>query len=508
MAAASQGSRSSRPQRPDPQGRPPQDGYGVYTYPNSFFRYEGEWKGGKTHGRGKLLFKDGSYYEGQFADGEIMGRGCRHWAASGNTYSGQFVFGEPQGHGVMEYKAGGRYEGELCHGMREGHGRLVDQDGRVYCGSFHNNKRHGRGHMAFPNGDEYDGDWVRDQRQGHGVLRCADGSTYEGQWHSGVRSGLGSMAHCSGLVYRGMWINGHPVGRAARTVILGPEVMDVARGASFTVRVQLLQDNGAVATSEDGRALRITAGVRYVQLPAFSEVSFFTVDAGRREAPIQTPFQVSPQLAPHGAQLPPLRSGFQCIPYPLSGLEPGAANASLPTGDPEVARTPDASCGQGDAPGGLPAGRRGSCCPEGCRRAERGCAQFEDVRLGPPPPGYHPVPFLDGPHQDASGRPGGGLSPGTGTPTTQDPPGGSRPNGAAEAEPGTEAPPGEYVIMIQDVTTPPFLGRRLPTAFKHLRVSARGPASSAPALERAPEPGPRRAAHPRGQASPPDTTSS
>nr|KAF6268165.1 MORN repeat containing 1 [Myotis myotis] len=120
MAAASQGSRSSRPQRPDPQGRPPQDGYGVYTYPNSFFRYEGEWKGGKTHGRGKLLFKDGSYYEGQFADGEIMGRGCRHWAASGNTYSGQFVFGEPQGHGVMEYKAGGRYEGELCHGMREG----------------------------------------------------------------------------------------------------------------------------------------------------------------------------------------------------------------------------------------------------------------------------------------------------------------------------------------------------------------------------------------------------
>lgn len=40
---------------------------------------------------------------------------------------------------------------------------------------------------------------------------------------------------------------------------------------------------------EDGRVLRITAGVRYVQLPAYSEVSFFTVDAGQREAPIQTP---------------------------------------------------------------------------------------------------------------------------------------------------------------------------------------------------------------------------
>lgn len=41
-------------------------------------------------------------------------------SAPGNTYSGQFVLGEPQGHGVMKYKAGGRYEGELSHGLREG----------------------------------------------------------------------------------------------------------------------------------------------------------------------------------------------------------------------------------------------------------------------------------------------------------------------------------------------------------------------------------------------------
>lgn len=33
---------------------------------------------------------------------------------------------------------------------------------------------------------------------------------------------------------------------------------------------------------------------------------------------------------------------------------------------------------------------------------------------------------------------------------------------------------GEYVIMIRDVTTPPFLGHTLSMAFKHLRVLARG----------------------------------
>ncbi|XP_014593186.1 MORN repeat-containing protein 1 isoform X2 [Equus caballus] len=435
MAAASERSPNSRQPRRVPPGRPPRDGYGVYIYPNSFFRYEGEWKGGKKHGHGKLVFKDGSYYEGQFVDGEIMGEGCRLWASSGNTYSGQFVLGEPQGRGIMTYKAGGRYEGELSHGMREGHGCLVDQDGQVYRGAFHSNKRHGRGQMVFLNGDKYDGDWVRDQRQGHGVLCQADGSTYEGQWHSDVFSGLGSMAHCSGVVYRGMWINGHPAAQATRIVILGPEVMDVAQGSSFSVKVQLQQDDGEVAKSEDGRVLKISAGVRYVQLQAYSEVSFFKVDEDDREMPIQTPF------------------GFDCITYPLSspksgGLEPRAAlessraNSPLHEGDLEPALASDALCGQEDPPGGLPGGGCKPCCPEDCQRVERGCAQFMDVRLGPPPPGYHPVLFLGGVHKKAGNSPRSCLGPMRTAPTTQDPPGGSRPDGAAVAELAAAAFPG------------------------------------------------------------------
>lgn len=42
------------------------------------------------------------------------------------------------------------------------------------------------------------------------------------------------------------------------------------------------------------------------------------------------------------------------------------------------------------------AGGRSACCPEDCRRVQRGHAEFLGLRLGPPPPGYHPVPFLDG----------------------------------------------------------------------------------------------------------------
>ncbi|XP_027454540.2 MORN repeat-containing protein 1 isoform X5 [Zalophus californianus] len=435
MAAAGGEGPSSSPPLQDPPRRPPRDGYGVYVYPNSFFRYEGEWKGGKKHGQGKLLFKDGSYYEGKFVDGEITGEGCRLWASSG-------------------------------------HGHLVDRDGQAYWGSFHENKRHSRGHMVFRNGDKYEGDWVRDQRQGHGVLCRADGSTYEGQWHSDVFSGLGNMTHCSGAIYHGMWINGHPVAQAKRIVILGPEVMDVAQGSSFTLNIQLQQNNGEVARSEDGRVLKISAGIRYVQLPAYSEVSFFKMDKDKREPPIQTPF------------------GFDCIAYPLwspksGGLEPRAALESardppLLTGDPGPALPSDTSWGQRDMLSGLPGETSSSSrgcephCPEDCRCVKQGCARFSDVRLGPPPPGYSPILFLDSLREEAGCRPRGSPGPGRTMPAMQDPPGGSRPDGAATTEPAAAAFPGEYVIMIRDVTDPPFLGHTLPTAFKHLRVLGKG----------------------------------
>uniref|UniRef100_A0A2K5WB02 MORN repeat containing 1 n=1 Tax=Macaca fascicularis TaxID=9541 RepID=A0A2K5WB02_MACFA len=454
------------------------EGYGVYVYPNSFFRYEGEWKGGRKHGHGKLLFKDGSYYEGAFVDGEITGEGRRHWAWSGDTFSGQFVLGEPQGYGVMEYKAGGCYEGEVSHGMREGHGFLVDRDGQVYQGSFHDNKRHGPGQMLFKNGDKYDGDWVRDQRQGHGVLRCADGSTYEGQWHSDVFSGLGSMAHCSGVTYYGLWINGHPAEQATRIAILGPEVMEVAQGSPFSVNVQLLQDHGEIAKSESGRVLQISAGVRYVQLSAYSEVSFFKVDGDNQETLIQTPF------------------GFECIPYPVSSPAAGApgpraakrgAEADVPLPRRDLELDLGALCGQEGTPGGLLAGGHTPHCPGACRRVDQGCAEFTDVLLGPPPPGYHPFLFLDSLHKKAGSRSRGGLYPGGTPPTAQEPPGGSRPEGSAMEEQPAAAYPGEYVLMIHDVTTPPFLGRTLPPTFKHLRVVAKRADRPPDVLEEGPE---------------------
>ena len=63
---------------------------------------------------------DGSYYEGEFQDGEIEGHGFRYNSFSKSCYSGQFHLGEFQGEGVMKYHDDSVYEGEWHRNMREG----------------------------------------------------------------------------------------------------------------------------------------------------------------------------------------------------------------------------------------------------------------------------------------------------------------------------------------------------------------------------------------------------
>ncbi|XP_031818860.1 MORN repeat-containing protein 1 isoform X2 [Sarcophilus harrisii] len=463
-------------------------GYGHYLYPNTFFRYEGEWKDGKKHGHGKLLFKDGSYYDGEFVDGEIIGMGQRYWSSSGNIYSGQFVLGELHGHGVMIYKEGGKYEGEFYQGMREGHGSLTDKNGQVYQGAFHENKKHGVGQMVFNNGDSYEGDWILDQRQGHGVMHYADGSIYKGQWRNNVFNGQGLMIHCSGIIYDGLWINGYPATQASKIVILGPTVIKMVQGSSITLKVQLQTDDGEVVRSESGRALKIWAGVRYVQLSAFSNLSFFKVTGDAEVKPIQTPF------------------GFECIAYPLtlpaSGEpEMGSSKSEHPEDDlcfqkedlePEslleslLYRAKDDPDDQDEESQLTSSPGNQTFSSPHYQQVNHGYAEFHNVSLAAPPPEYHPIMFLDSiPNKNEDQQPQDAeCLDNTGNPEKRSPqsrdkspprqkgPWLNQPPSPTDGS-SSMAYPGEYVIMVQEITTPPFLGKTLPTAFAHLKVLPR-----------------------------------
>ncbi|XP_072036503.1 uncharacterized protein [Amphiura filiformis] len=274
------------------------NGYGVYRYPNSFFRYEGDWKEGKKHGHGKLIMNDGSYYEGEFINGEIEGHGFRKWATSGNTYSGQFLNGELNGHGVMTYGDGSVYEGEFQNNRKQGRGVIKDSTGAVYEGSFHNNMKHGEGSMTYSNGDRYVGDWIQDKRQGSGELTSLDGTVYDGQWRNDLFNGEGTMIHSSGMTYDGMWTNGHPSEDAAEIVIIGDTEVDLTQGTPFDVDIEIRTSDGKLVLSEQARELHISAAFRHYTPNENSPL--FDLIEEMEETPMTTPF------------------GYEVVPYPLT----------------------------------------------------------------------------------------------------------------------------------------------------------------------------------------------
>ncbi|XP_073513000.1 MORN repeat-containing protein 1 isoform X2 [Phyllobates terribilis] len=470
-------------------------------------RYVGDVKKQLRHGHGKLLFRDGSYYEGEFVRGEITGNGLRYWAALGNTYSGEFQDGELHGHGVMKYKDGGRYEGEFVLGIKEGHGLLVDKDGQIYSGAFHNNKKHGDGQITFQNGDHYEGNWVLNQRQGHGVLHCVDGTIYEGQWRNDVFSGQGTMIHCSGVIYDGPWINGRPADVATKITILGEDTLEVVLGSPATFHVQLKKEDGEIAENENGRVLRISAGIKHTPSTKSQATSLLELIEDFEEKPIQTPF------------------GYECINYPLSYIT--EEKQLRDSSDPSLWSQSEGESSSAQQPlssdhdllhetGGGASNRQDECpkisisdedvsVPPPNKRAEMGQVSFEGVLFAPPPArllhllesndkvettinlnrnncvedlklGEEQPNAATTPRKKTSGKLTGEKT--EKMTVSQEKIEDSRSetlNKERRAKRETvdgdnTVRTGDYVVMVEDITSPPFLGQTLPTAFKLVRI--------------------------------------
>ncbi|XP_070561025.1 MORN repeat-containing protein 1-like isoform X3 [Ptychodera flava] len=519
------------------------EGYGKYIYSNSFYTYEGEWRDGKKHGHGKLLMKDGSYYEGEFIHGEIAGHGTRYWSHNKNTYSGQFENGELEGHGVMTYADSSRYEGAFQRNKREGHGELTDADGGIYEGSFHNNKRHGDGQQTYANGDRYIGDWINGQRQGSGEMHFQDTSLYDGQWRNDMFNGEGTYIGVSGMSYEGIWINGRPAIEADRLVFVGEPVIELVQGTTFNVAVETRNAEGELV-EDNGREIQIIAGFRHYTpsegTPLFNliedieekptptpygydvvnypltEVNNMKLDerppspGGNKsignigdsssaevnleeegedvvteDKPIEGEATENPEIREppkeettgETATLPPEGKPMD-VPVPLDGDQPevtGEGQASMPMEVPEQ-ETP------------VPP-------PVNTHRSDEGKTSFQDLILPSAPQGYIPFTILDQLEEELRPKSRGkttnlvaalrlGAKVGRSIdnenvdPTKLD----TKENAKIDARLAKQrrektygderfARPGEYVVMAQDVTNPPFLGRTLQPAYMLIKVT-------------------------------------
>jgi hypothetical protein len=75
------------------------------------FKYEGEFKEDKFHGKGVMIFPNGRKYEGEFKESKAHGKGAMIFP-DGHKYEGMYEDGKKK-KGVLTYPNGAKYDGLL-----------------------------------------------------------------------------------------------------------------------------------------------------------------------------------------------------------------------------------------------------------------------------------------------------------------------------------------------------------------------------------------------------------
>lgn len=172
------------------------------------FRYEGNMREGKRHGKGVYKWVSGDIYEGNWIDNKMNGKGIFRWA-NGDIYEGNWVDDKMSGKGIYKWTDGNIYEGDFANNERHGKGIYKRINGNIYEGDWVNGKRTGKGIYKWPSGTTYVGDFVNGDFHGKGIYKFADGRSYEGNYVNDKRHGWGVEKSSDGkITYEGEWING------------------------------------------------------------------------------------------------------------------------------------------------------------------------------------------------------------------------------------------------------------------------------------------------------------
>jgi len=182
-------------------------GLGKYVWGGGSY-YEGEWEGGKPHGRGIKFWEESEYYQGDWKDGKMDGEGTYHWP-DGAMYIGQWKEGYHEGQGWYIWEDGNEYRGSWKQGERDGFGVRSWVDGDVFEGDWVKGKRTGNGTYFWPNGSKFVGEWLNGSHHGFGTYTWLDGRAYSGQWEDSKKHGKGVYNFGDGCVYAGEWRSGH-----------------------------------------------------------------------------------------------------------------------------------------------------------------------------------------------------------------------------------------------------------------------------------------------------------
>ena len=159
-------------------------GYGLYRYANKE-SYEGYWIDNKRHGEGKLIDSFGSSQYGIWVDDNLVSplEKSKSNLSVQKSHEGDInrdcqKIECKSGLGYYIYKDGSKWEGEFANGKPGGSGTCYYANGNRYEGSWAKNVPEGTGMMFLKNGEIYGGTWEK------GVLIRKDKITVEADYES------------------------------------------------------------------------------------------------------------------------------------------------------------------------------------------------------------------------------------------------------------------------------------------------------------------------------------
>jgi hypothetical protein len=176
-------------------------------------KYRGFFKDGKYHGEGRMIYADGSVYDGEWKEGKINTK----ITYTGGAYEGEWKEGLKQGTGKMIYAEGHILKCEFIHCSAALRpllmGRMKQTTCSVYDGEWKYNsdfpddphQPHGRGKMTFGNGNVYKGEWKEGSLHGKGKMTYVNGDTHEGEWSESYKNGKGVFTSINGHQDIGIW---------------------------------------------------------------------------------------------------------------------------------------------------------------------------------------------------------------------------------------------------------------------------------------------------------------
>ena len=105
-------------------------------------------------------------YRGYLYNGRKWGPGTFKWANE-SVYNGEFVRDYPHGFGKIIHKDGGFYEGKWSYSEpQDSNGYFKSANGETYKGEISDGKKNGKGLQTFADGSSYEGEFDNDKKQG------------------------------------------------------------------------------------------------------------------------------------------------------------------------------------------------------------------------------------------------------------------------------------------------------------------------------------------------------